>query len=127
MKPTDMIELAQRLAQMTPRLNDHGDITDVTTAAAAAARAADRIGLLRIVLKRTQDELETVRAELEDTGLKAIEGDFYRVSFASCDGATKVNWKAVAAKLKPSHQLIAAHTTVGKESVRMDVTALKTH
>lgn len=126
MKPNDMIELAQAMARAMPRYNTQGDL-DMDSAAAVAARKADRIGLLRIVLKRTQDELDTLRAELETAGLSEIEGDFYRVSFASCKGAVKTNWKAVAAKLKPSHQLIAAHTTTGKESVRMDVTALKTH
>lgn len=126
MKSNDMIELAQAMARAMPRHNTQGDL-DMDSAAAVAARKADRIGLLRIVLKRTQEELDTLRAELEDAGLSEIEGDFYRVSFASCKGAVKTNWKAVAAKLKPSHQLIAAHTTTGEESVRMNVTALKTH
>jgi hypothetical protein len=127
MKPNDMIELAQSLARAMPRIHTSGDVTDVPTAAAAAARKADRIGLLRAVLAQTQTELDTLRTELEDAGLKEIEGDFYRVSFASCKGAVKINWKAVATKLKPSRQLIAAHTTTGEESVRMNVTALKTH
>lgn len=127
MTPNDMHELALAMARAMPRYQTEGDVTDMDSAAAVAARKADRIGLLRIVLKRTQDELDTLRAELETTGLCEVTGDFYRVSFASCKGAVKINWKAVAAKLKPSHQLIAAHTTIGKESVRMDVTALKTH
>jgi len=127
MKPNDMHELALAMARAMPRYHTEGDVTDMNSAAAVAARKADRIGLLRIVLKKTQDELDTLRAELENTGLSEVTGDFYRVSFASCDGATKVNWKAVATKLKPSRQLIAAHTTTGEESVRMNVTALKTH
>jgi hypothetical protein len=122
MKPNEMQDFVKSAAQAMPRLMIQGDVTDMS-AAAAAAYKADRIGLLRSVLAQTQDELDTLRAELEDAGLSEIDGHLYRVSFAECKGSAKTDWKAVATKLQPSRQLIAAHTTVSKGSIRMNVTA----
>ena len=122
MKPNEMQEFAKRAAQSMPRITIQGDVPGMN-AAEAAAYKADRIGLLRIVLAQTQDELDTLRAELEDAGLTEIDGHLYRVSFAECKGSAKTDWKAVATKLQPSRQLIAAHTTVSKGFIRMNVTA----
>ena len=122
MKSTDMHDLALAMAQAMPRIHTSGDLPGMS-AAAAAGYKADRIGLLRSVLAQTQDELDTLRAELEDAGLTEIDGHLYRVSFAECKGSAKTDWKAVATKLQPSRQLIAAHTTVSKGSIRMNVTA----
>lgn len=127
MKPNDMIELAQAMARALPRLNAHGDLPGAAPAADQLKRKADRMGLLHAVIAQSKAEAETLRAELEAAGLKEIEGDLYRVAFADCKGATKVNWKAIAAKLKPSRQLIAAHTSTGEDSVRITVTARPTN
>lgn len=120
MKQIDMIALANSLLQTT-----------VPTAAPVAAdevkRKADRLGLLHAVIAQSKAEADTLRAELEKSGLPEIEGALYRVAFAECKGATKTDWKAVAAKLKPSRQLVAAHTSTGNPSVRMTVTARPTH
>jgi len=127
MKPNDMIELANAMARAMPRLNAHGDLPEVASAADQLKRKADRLGLLHAVIAQSQTEVADLRAELEAAGLKEIEGDLYRVAFANCKGSTKVNWKAVAAKLQPSRQLVAAHTSTGEDSVRMTVTARPTH
>ena len=127
MKPNDMIELANAMARALPRLNAHGDPAEVATAADQLKRKADRLGLLHAVIAQSQTEVADLRAELEAAGLKEIEGDLYRVAFADCKGATKVNWKAIAAKLQPSRQLVKAHTSTGADSIRMTVTARPTH
>jgi hypothetical protein len=127
MKPTDMIELANAMARAMPRLNAHGDLPGAAPAADQLKRKADRLGLLHAVIAQSQTEVADLRAELEAAGLKEIEGDLYRVAFANCKGSTKVNWKAIAAKLQPSRQLVKAHTSTGEESVRMTVTARPTH
>lgn len=111
----------------TDALPPGGRWNDVADPADTLAGKADRIGILHSVIAQAKGEIESLRADLEDAGLKHIDGKLYRVTFAACAGATKVNWKAVAAKLKPSRQLIAAHTSVGKESIRMDVIARPTH
>ena len=121
MKTLDLIALANGLLQApaTPAA--------LPTAAAEAQAKADRLGLLNAVIAKSKDEADRLRAELESTGLKEIEGQLYRVAFAECKGATKTDWKAVAEKLKPSRQLVNAHTSTGKPSTRMTVTARPTH
>ena len=121
MKSLDLIALAHGLLQApaTPAAP--------ATAAAEAQSKADRMGLLLAVMAKSQKEADQRRAELENTGLKAIEGQLYRVAFAECKGQTRTDWKAVAEKLKPSRQLVAAHTSTGKPSNRMTVTARPTH
>ena len=86
-----------------------------TPSAASAAMAA---------MKKQADQLRT---ELEDAGLANIEGQLYRVNFAQCSGRTLTDWHGIAAKLKPSRQLIAAHTTTGKAYTAMTVKAHPTH
>jgi hypothetical protein len=128
MKPTDMIELANAMARAMPRLNAHGDLPEVATAAAdQLKRKADRMGLLHAVIAQSKTEAATLRAELEAAGLSEIEGSLYRVAFAECKGATKVDWQAVAKKLQPSRQLVKAHTSTGEGSTRMTVTARPTN
>ena len=124
MKAENMIDLVQALARAMPRLNA---TADPAAPPADLKSKADRMGLLHAVIAQSKAEAATLRAELEAAGLPEIEGDLYRVAFAPCKGATKVDWKTVAAKLKPSRQLVQAHTTTGEDSTRMTVTARPTH
>jgi len=84
---------------------------------------ADRLGLLRAQIAALQDDADKLRTELEAAGLPRIEGKLYRVSFAQCAGRAVIDWAGIAQRLNPSRQLIQAHTTVSKESTRMNVTA----
>jgi len=131
MNENDMIELANAMARALPRLNAHGEPTPPApiknTAIALLKQKADRLGLLHAVIAQSKTEADKLRAELEAAGLDAIQGDLYRVAFAECKGSTRTDWKAVAAKLKPSRQLVAAHTSTGDPSVRMTVTARPTN
>ena len=130
MNENDMIELAQAMARALPRLNAHGEPTPPkikNTAIAILKQKADRLGLLHAVIAQSKTEADKLRAELEAAGLDAIQGDLYRVAFAECKGSTRTDWKAVAAKLKPSRQLVAAHTSTGEASTRMTVTARPTN
>jgi predicted TIM-barrel fold metal-dependent hydrolase len=122
MKQPDMIALAHSLLQTTAT-----PPAEPQLAADDIKRKADRLGLLHAVIAQSKTEADTLRAELEKSGLKEIEGALYRVAFADCKGATRTDWKAVAAKLKPSRQLVAAHTSTGDPSIRMTVTARPTH
>lgn len=91
------------------------------------AAKVDRLGQLAAQTAAIKKEADRLRTELENAGLSIIEGQQYRASFAQCKGATKTDWAAVAAKFKPSRQLIAAHTTTGSESTRMTIKAHPTH
>lgn len=119
MKSIDLHTLATAMLSQTPPAP--------VPAADDAGRKADRLGLLHSVIAQAKAEAESLRAELEETGLNEINGQLYRVAFASCAGATRIDWQTIAKKFKPSRQLIAAHTSIGKESVRMTVTARPTH
>jgi hypothetical protein len=130
MNENDMIELANAMARALPRLNANGEPTPPkikNTAIALLKQKADRLGLLHAVIAQSKTEADKLRAELEAAGLDAIQGDLYRVAFAECKGSTRTDWKAVAAKLKPSRQLVAAHTSTGEPSTRMTVTARPTN
>lgn len=117
MKPQDMQTLARTILMMPP----------APTAAEAMAAKLDRLGAISAAMAAMKKEADTLRAELEDAKLDNIEGQLYRVNFAQCAGRTLTDWQSIAAKFKPSRQLIAAHTTTGAPSTRMTVKAHATH
>jgi histidinol-phosphate/aromatic aminotransferase/cobyric acid decarboxylase-like protein len=119
MKPQDLQTLA-KAALMPPA-------APAPTAAQALAAKVDRLGTLSADLAAMKREADQLRAELEDAGLTDIHGQLYRVNFAQCAGRTLTDWKTIAERLKPSAQLIRAHTTTGEPSTRMTVKAHATH
>ena len=82
------------------------------------AELVDELGALiaekNDLLKREKD----LKAKLADHGAGGYDGDLYRATVAITKGTT-VNWKAIAQKLKPSRQLVQAHS---KPSVTTRVT-----
>ena len=126
MKPQDLATLAAA-ALMPARYNDHGEPAEpaAVTAAAALAAKVDELGQLHAAMADMKKRYEEIRTELEDAGLAAIDGQHYRASFATVAGRTLTDWEAIAAKFKPSAQLIRAHTKTGKPSTRLNVTARK--
>lgn len=95
--------------------------------AEALAAKVDRLGALAAQVAAIDLEAARLRADLEAAGLATIAGNMYRANFSQVKGATRVDWKTIAAKFKPSRQLIAAHTTTGSESIRMTIKAHPTH
>jgi preprotein translocase subunit Sec61beta len=130
MKPEQFADFANSiLSAGLMRYNDEGEPAQPTAVTAAHALAAkvDRLGKLAADAAAIKLEADKLRAELEAAGLTEIHGLNYRASFTPCKGAKRIDWKAISAKFKPSRQLIAAHTTTGRESVRMTITAHPTH
>lgn len=119
MKPQDMQTLA-RAALMPPA-------APAPTAAQAMAAKVDQLGTLHAAMADMKRQAEQIRAELEDAGLADIEGQLYRVNFATVAGSTLTNWRAIAERLKASPQLIRAYTKTGEPSTRMTVKARQTH
>lgn len=119
MKPQDLQTLA-RAALMPPA-------APAPTATEAIAAKVDRLGILHAAQAEMKREADRIRAELEDAGLTDIDGQLYRVNFATVAGRTLTDWKTIAERLSPSRQLIAAHTTTGAPSTRMTVKAHTTH
>jgi len=95
------------------------------TAAQAIAAKVDELGTLHAAIADMKKRYEAIRADLEDAGLSEIDGQQYRASFAQVAGRTLIDWETIAAKFKPSAQLIRAHTKTGKPSTRLNVTARK--
>jgi histidinol-phosphate/aromatic aminotransferase/cobyric acid decarboxylase-like protein len=130
MKPQDLQTLAA--AALMPAGFRHHDSAEpaqpaAVTAAAALAAKVDRLGALSAAIATMKKEADQIRAELEDAGLSDIDGNLYRVNFATVAGRTLTDWRTIAERLKPSAQLIRAHTTTGEPSTRMTVKARQTH
>jgi hypothetical protein len=128
MKPQDLATLAQ--AALMPagfRHHDSGEPAQpaAVTAAAAIAAKVDELGQLHAAMADMKKRYEAIRTELEEAGLKEIDGQQYRASFAQVAGRTLIDWETIAAKFKPSAQLIRAHTKTGNPSTRLNVTARK--
>jgi hypothetical protein len=130
MKPQDLQTLAA--AALMPagfRHHDSGEPTEpaAVTAAAALATKVDELGQLHAAIAKLKKDADTIRTELENAGLADIDGQLYRVNFATVAGSTLTNWRAIAERLRASPQLIRAYTKTGEASTRMTVKARQTH
>ena len=130
MKPQDLATLAAA-ALMPPGFRHHDSAEPAQPAAVTAAHAlalkVDELGQLHATMADMKRKADQLRTELEDAGLDNIEGQLYRVNFATVAGSTLTNWRAIAERLKASPQLIRAHTKTGEPSTRMTVKARQTH
>ena len=90
------------------------------------AEQVDRLGEIKAAQADLQAEFDRIRATLEDAGLSEIDGNAYRVTF-STSTRTSTDWRKIVERFKPSPQLIRAYTTSSEPSVRMNLTARKTH
>jgi len=120
MKPQDLHTFAAALMTAPLRVNGHADPADTL------AGKVDRLGLIRAQIDALQADYNKIRAELEDAGLPAIDGHFYRATF-STSTRTTTDWQAIAQRFKPSAQLIRAHTKTSDPSTACKVAARKTH
>jgi hypothetical protein len=121
MKPQDLHNFAAQV--FAPNIKP----TEPQTAAQAMADKVDTLGALRAVIADLTKHADQIRTELEDAGLAAIDGQHYSASFTPVKGRTVTDWETIAQRLKPSAQLIRAHTTTGEPSTRMTVKAHATH
>ena len=119
MKPQDLHNFAA--AVFAPGITP----TDPQTAAQAMADKVDTLGALRAVIADLTQHADRIRAELEDAGLAAIDGQHYSASFAPVKGRTVTDWETIAQRFKPSAQLIRAYTKTWKPSTRLNITARK--
>ena len=102
----------------------HNPPTTVDLTAARHAYLADELGRIAARIKEMNEQKKLLEAELKEDHVTAVEGDLFRVTISSDVQTTRVDWKAVSAKLKPSRQLVTAHTSVGVAD-RVNVRARK--
>jgi len=68
-----------------------------------------------------KDREKEIRETFIEAGVTALEGESFRALVVESI-RTLIDWKAVAAKLEPSRQLVTAHTTE-KEVISIRVNA----
>ena len=84
--------------------------------AALPASPVDRLGELRAEIKALQDEAKKIETWVKAEAMLRLEspatfdGSLFTATVSSSERTT-VDWKAVAAKLSPSHQLVTAYTS----------------
>jgi hypothetical protein len=82
---------------------------------------ADELGIIRAKMADLKVRETEIRAVMIDAGIKAFEDRKFRAVVVE-SMRTLIDWKSVAAKLEPSHQLVTAHTTE-KEVISIRVSA----
>ena len=74
-----------------------------------ANHLVDRLGLIRAQIAQLREQERTLVDEIKALGVDALDGDYYHVAVVRGE-REQIDWKAIAAKLRPSRQLITAHT-----------------
>lgn len=82
---------------------------------------ADELGFVRAQIADLKEREKDIRETFIEAGVHAMEGETFRAVVVE-SLRTLVDWKAVAAKLKPSRQLVTAHTSE-KEVISIRVNA----
>lgn len=83
---------------------------------------ADEYGEVKAQLVELEKRKKQIIKHLEDAGVHEVEGDLFRVVLALVPETIGPDWKAIAAKLHPSRQLVRAHQiTTRKEHTRVNV------
>lgn len=90
------------------------------------AATVDRLAMIKAEIHRLQTEENALRADLIESGADLIEGTYHRAAITYNTTRTTTNWRAVAEHMKPSRQLIKAHTTTGEPFDTVKISAKKT-
>jgi hypothetical protein len=96
-----------------------------TDTAAMLAATVDQLAYIKAklsALKAQEDELKSILAA---AGPDIIEGAEHRAA-VSITARTAIDWQAIAQHLKPSRQLITAHTKEGAPFAVVRISAKKT-
>lgn len=77
------------------------------------AEYADQLGIIKARIADLKAEETAIKNRLLAAGVREGEGTLYRFTLAHAV-AKRVNWAAVAKALKPSRQLVTAHTSTSE-------------
>ena len=78
------------------------------------AQTVDRLAEINAQMDALEKEAKALKAELIAYGLPKIDGTQHRATISQQEGRILTDWRAIAERLQPSHQLIAAHTKQGQ-------------
>lgn len=90
------------------------------------SRLADDIGSLRSQIRLLQDKLKLAEGILKNDHIVIAEGSMFRVAISYDVSRSTTNWKKIALRFDPSHQMVSANTKVSTHD-KVLVTALPTH
>lgn len=79
------------------------------------AETVDALGRVRENIAELTRLEESLRQELVEAGVADADGKLFRVTVTHYETAV-TDWKAIAEKMQPSHQLVSAHTSVVEKS-----------
>jgi len=96
-----------------------------TTTPQELAAAVDQLAAVKAELSELQAREAELKNILAAAGPDVIEGTQHRAAI-SITARTAINWQAIAQHLKPSRQLITAHTTEGAPFAVVRISAKKT-
>jgi len=83
----------------------------------------DKMAMIKAQIAELKKEEAALRQELVESGESVIDGLYHRAAISEPEGKVTVDWHAVAMHLKPSRQLITAHTTQGESYVVVRISA----
>lgn len=116
---------AQQIARALPRYNDSADPMQPAAADLLGA-TVDRLAEIKAQIATLQAEEATLKKDLTESGAETIEGTQHRAAITYDSTRTATDWRAIAQHLKPSRQLIKAHTTTGDPFDIVRISAKKT-
>ena len=100
------------------------------TDAHTIAGAVDRLAFIKAQIAALQTEETALKQTLikaaERLGKDTLLGTTHRATIAHTEGRVTTDWRSVAEHLKPSRQLITAHTTQGEPVTSVRLYAHKT-
>ena len=70
----------------------------------------DQLGAVKAQIARLETREATLRQTLIDTGVNQADGRVFRATI-SVGSVSRVDWKAIAEHLRPSRQLVTAHSS----------------
>ena len=82
------------------------------TLSPSLAAFIDEAGALDTEIKQLTKQLEALKAHIKANGAGDFGGFSFNAKVIEANPVERTNWEAVARKLNPSYQLIAAHTSV---------------
>ena len=98
---------------------------NINTTPQELAAAVDQLAAVKAELSALQEREAELKQLLAAAGPDIIEGTQHRAAI-SITARTAINWQAIAQHLKPSRQLITAHTTEGTPFAVVRISAKKT-
>ena len=99
-------------------------MSNATLTAAPATElglVVDQLADVNAEIARLDAIAKELKATLVGSCETKIEGVFHKAVISYIGPSEKVDWKAVAEKLNPSRQLIAAHTKLSGGGVRVSL------